>query len=56
MQAGKVYTIEPRLTVGGHGTISLEEEVLVTDGGCRFLSTVQDALWIIPAESSAERG
>ncbi len=38
---GMVFTIEPRLTVPGHGIVSIEEMVQVTETGCEWLSTPQ---------------
>ncbi len=38
---GMVFTIEPRLTVPGHGIVSIEEMVRVTADGCEWLSSPQ---------------
>ena len=44
VEAGQVFTLEPRLFVEGHGTASLEEIILITDHGCEFLSHPQETL------------
>ena len=41
IEAGQVYTVEPGLMLESYGYIGLEEDVLVTEGGCQFLSTPQ---------------
>ena len=41
LEPGMVFTIEPRLTVAGHGIVSIEEMVQVTANGCEWLSTPQ---------------
>jgi len=48
VEAGQVYTLEPRLTVEGYGVATVEEIVLVTDNGCSFLSKPQDELMLVP--------
>lgn len=39
-----VFTIEPRLTVPGHGVVTIEEMVLVTSTGAEYLSVPQQSL------------
>jgi len=43
----QVFTIEPRLTVVRYGTSTLEEEVVLTKDGCKFLSKPQKKLMLI---------
>jgi Xaa-Pro aminopeptidase len=47
VEQSQVYTIEPRLTVDGYGTATLEEEVVVTKEGCEFISKPQRELMLI---------
>jgi len=44
VEAGNVFTLEPHVATVHHGMLSLEEDVLVTETGCRFLSTRQTEL------------
>ncbi len=44
IEEGQVFTLEPRLTVEGHGVATIEEIVVVTKTGCEFLSTPQEKL------------
>jgi Xaa-Pro aminopeptidase len=43
----QVYTIEPRLPVEGYGTATMEEEVVITADGCRFISDPQEEIILI---------
>ena len=47
VEAGQVFTIEPRLTIDGFGIATIEEIVIVTENGCEFLSTPQTELILI---------
>ena len=45
IEAGNVFTIEPSIEdVAGRGCLGLEEMVLVTDDGCRWMSKPQQTL------------
>jgi Xaa-Pro aminopeptidase len=47
LEAGMVFTIEPRLTVAGKGIVTIEEMVVVTETGADWLSTPQLDLKLI---------
>lgn len=47
VEAGQIFTIEPRLPVKDYGTSTLEEEVFVTRNGCEFISPPQKELMLI---------
>jgi Xaa-Pro aminopeptidase len=47
LEESQVFTIEPRLTVEGHGVATIEEEIFVTKNGCEFISEPQKELWLI---------
>ena len=51
IEKGQVFTLEPRLTVKGHGVATIEEIVVVTDKGCQFLSKPQEELILISSSS-----
>ena len=48
IEAGQVYTIEPRLPVKDHGIATIEEIVWVTADGVEFLSDPQMELYQVP--------
>jgi Xaa-Pro aminopeptidase len=41
LEAGMVFTLEPRLLVAGFGIVTIEEMVLVTENGAEFISQPQ---------------
>lgn len=47
VEAGQVFTIEPRLTIDGYGIATIEEIVVVHEDGCEFLSNPQMELILI---------
>ncbi|MBP8600523.1 MAG: aminopeptidase P family protein [Candidatus Saccharicenans sp.] len=47
LEAGMVFTLEPRLTVPGRGVVTIEDMVVVTDTGAEFLSQPQTELLLI---------
>jgi Xaa-Pro aminopeptidase len=47
IEAGQCYTIEPRVNVQGHGVATMEEIVVVTGDGVRYLSKPQTEIMLI---------
>jgi Xaa-Pro aminopeptidase len=47
VEEGNVFTLELGVHVKGRGYIGLEENVLVTARGCKYLSTPQTELWCV---------
>lgn len=47
LEAGMVFTLEPRLTVPGYGIATVEDMVVVTGSGAEYLSTPQKELILI---------
>jgi Xaa-Pro aminopeptidase len=47
IEAGMVFTLEPRLTVPGRGVVTVEEMVLVTEDGAEYISNPQKNLILI---------
>ncbi len=47
LEAGQVYTVEPGLSVAGFGYIGIEEDVIITENGCEFISKPQlEMIWL----------
>jgi Xaa-Pro aminopeptidase len=47
LEAGMVFTLEPRLTVPGFGVVTIENMVVVGPSGAEYLSTPQEALLLV---------
>jgi Xaa-Pro aminopeptidase len=47
VEEGQCYTLEPRVPVAGHGVATIEEVVVVTKDGCRFLSEPQRKIMLV---------
>jgi Xaa-Pro aminopeptidase len=47
VEEGQCYTLEPRVPVPGHGVATIEEIVVVTKDGCRFLSAPQTEIMLV---------
>jgi Xaa-Pro aminopeptidase len=47
LEEGMVFTLEPRVTIPGHGIATLEEMVVVTSGGAEYLTRPESQLLLI---------
>lgn len=47
IEENQVYTLEPRITIPGHGIATMEEIIVVRPDGGEFLSRPQTELWTI---------
>jgi Xaa-Pro aminopeptidase len=47
LEVGQVFTIEPGLPVHGHGYLSLEEDVTITENGAQYLGEPQREIVLI---------
>jgi len=48
LEEGNVFTLELYVTTENYGQVSLEEDIVVTGDGCRFLSHPQQELLCVP--------
>ncbi len=48
LEEGNVFTLELYVTTEDYGQVSLEEDIVVTGDGCRFLSRPQQELLCVP--------
>ncbi|MCE5208503.1 MAG: M24 family metallopeptidase [Chloroflexi bacterium] len=46
LETGMVFTMEPAI-ITSHGRLCQEEDVVITDNGCRFLSIPQKEVWLV---------
>jgi Xaa-Pro aminopeptidase len=47
LEENQVYTIEPRIILDGYGVVTMEEIVVVTGDGAKFMSHPQTELWLV---------
>jgi len=47
IEEGQVYTIEPRISIPGYGVATMEEIIVVTPNGGKFLSHPQKEIFLI---------
>lgn len=47
VEAGQCYTLEPRINVKGYGVATIEEIVVVTEDGVRYLSQPQTEIMLV---------
>ncbi len=47
LEEGQIFTIEPRLYLKEHGVVTIEEMVVITSAGARWLSEPQKEIYII---------
>ncbi|MBN1884449.1 MAG: aminopeptidase P family protein [Candidatus Krumholzibacteriota bacterium] len=47
IEESQVYTLEPRITIPGHGIATMEEIIVVRPEGGEFLSRPQTGLWTV---------
>jgi Xaa-Pro aminopeptidase len=52
LETGMVFTLEPRLPIEGRGIATIEEMVVVTDGGAEWLSTPQKDLLLVQSSNN----
>ncbi|NNE42726.1 MAG: aminopeptidase P family protein [Gemmatimonadetes bacterium] len=50
VEKGNVFTLEPSILLPDHGMVALEENVLVTEDGCEFLSVLPRELPVLKVD------
>ena len=47
IEKNQTFTLEPRLIISGYGVATIEEIVVITENGCRFLSERQKQIFLV---------
>ncbi len=47
IEENQVYTLEPRVRIEGYGVATIEEIIVVTKSGGKFLSSLQKEIWLV---------
>jgi Xaa-Pro aminopeptidase len=47
VEAGNIFTLEPSIVLPDYGLVAIEENLLVTENGCEFLSNRQTELPVL---------
>lgn len=50
VEDGQVYTLEPRVTLKDYGVVTMEEIIVVTQDGAKFLSHPQKELYVVSSK------
>ena len=53
LETGMVFTVEPGIYIPGFGGVRIEDDVAVTDAGCRVLTKAERTLRVAPGVSRA---
>jgi Xaa-Pro aminopeptidase len=47
LEPGMVFTVEPGIYIPGFGGVRVEDDVVVTEGGCRVLTQADRSLRVV---------